>query len=132
MAINGLHGHLFGNQGVQHRLHVCHQSFVTDQVGDDVAHGPTHIREDQVDNHAGGGGESQDTQLMIHKNGGDARAGQEVVHVVVGPGQIGHLGLQFVVDRGQFFVNRLQFFLGGFELLIGGLQLFVDRLHLLV
>ena len=70
--------------------------------------------------------------LMIHKDGGDAGAGQQVVHVVVGPRQIGHLGLQFGVDRGQFLVDRLQFLLGGLQLLVGGLQFLVDRLHLLV
>ena len=62
----------------------------------------------------------------------DAGAGQQVVHVVVGPRQIGHLGLQFGVDRGQLLVDRLQFLLGGLQLLVGGLQFFVDRLHLLV
>ncbi len=130
--VRGLHLHLFGNQGVQHRLRVRHQAVVADQVGDDVAHGPPHVARDQVDDLRGGGGEAQDAQLMVHKDGADAGAGQQVVHVVVGPRQIGHLGLQLGVDRGQFLVDRLQLLLGGLQLLVGGLQFFVDRLHLLV
>jgi hypothetical protein len=64
---------------------------------------------------------------------GDAGAGEQVVHVVVGAATgRATLVLQLGVDRGQFFVHRLQFLLGGFEFLVGRLQFFVDRLHLLV
>src|ERR1039457_2572216 len=97
-----------------------------------MGHGPPHVAQDQVDDPGGGGGEAQDAKLIIHKDGGDARAGQQVVHVVVGPRQIRHIVLQFDVDRGQFLVDRLQFFLGGLHLLVGGLQFLVDRLHLLI
>ena len=69
---------------------------------------------------------------MVHKDSADARAGQQVVHVVVGARQIGHLVLQFGVDRGQLLVDRLQFFLGGLQFLVGRLQLLVHGLHLLV
>ena len=79
-----------------------------------------------------GRGEAQDAQLVVDEDRGDAGAGQQVVHVVVGAGQIGHLGVQFGVDGGQFLVDRLQLFLGGFQFLVGGLQFFVDRLHFLV
>ena len=128
----GLHFHFLGNQVVQHRLHVGHQAVIAHQVGDDVAHGPPDVAQDQVDDLGGGGGEAQDAQLMVHKDGGDAGAGQQVVHVVVGPRQVRHLGLQFGVDRGQFLIDRLQFLLGGLQFLIGGLQFLVDGLHLLV
>jgi hypothetical protein len=56
---------------------------------------------------------------VVHKHGGNAGAGQQVVHVVVGARQIVHLGLQLGVDRGQLLVDRLQFFLGGFQLFVG-------------
>ena len=55
----GLHFHLFGNQGVQHRLHVLHQAVIAHQVGDDVAHRPPHVGQDQVDHLGDGGGEAR-------------------------------------------------------------------------
>ena len=69
---------------------------------------------------------------MVHEHRADAAAGEQVVHVVVRPQEVGHLGLQLGVDGGQLLVDRLQFFLGGFQFLVGGLQLFVDGLHFLV
>ena len=102
------------------------------RLDDELTHGPPHVALDQVDHLGDGRGESLDAQLMVHKDGAHARARQQVVHVVVGPRQIGHLGLQFGVDRGQFLVDRLQFFLGGLQFLVGGLQLLVHGLHFLV
>src|ERR1039458_9780681 len=88
-----------------------------------MGHGPPHVAQDQFDDPGGGGGEAQDAKLIIHKDGGDARAGQQVVHVVVGPRQIRHIVLQFDVDRGQFLVDPLQLSLGGLQFLIGGLEI---------
>ncbi len=97
-----------------------------------MAHRPPHVGRDQVDHLGDGGGEALDAQLMVHKDGAYARAGQQVVHVVVGPRQIGHFGLQFSVDRGQFLVDRLQLLLGGLQFLVGGLQFLVHGLHFFV
>ena len=69
---------------------------------------------------------------MIDKHGANAGAGQQVVHVVVRPRQVRHLGLQLGVDRRQLLVDRLQFLLGRLQFLVGGLQLLVHRLHFLV
>jgi hypothetical protein len=63
-----------------------------------VPHGPADVALDQVDDLGGGGGETQDAQLVIHKDRGDAGAGQQVVHVVVGPDQVGEDALAV---RGQ-------------------------------
>ncbi len=131
-AIGGLHLHFPGSQGIQHGLDVCHQTVVAHQIGDDMAHRPTDIAGDQVDDTGCGRGKTQDVQAVIDKDGGDAGAGQQIVHVVVGPRQVAHLVLQFGVDRGEFLVDRLQLFLGGLQFLIGGLQFLVDRLHFLV
>ena len=128
----GLHRGFFGLQGLEHRLRVGHQAGVVHQVGDDVAHRAAHVAQDQIDDLGGSRREAQDTQVVVYEHGANAGAGQQVVHVVVGAGQVGHFGLQLGVDRGHLFVDRLQFFLGGFQLLVGGLQLFVDRLHFLV
>ena len=70
--------------------------------------------------------------LMVEEEGADSRAGEQVVHVVVGPRKVGHLGLELAVDGAQLLVDGLQLFLGGLQLLVGGLELLVDRLHLLV
>jgi len=86
-----------------------------------MADGPPHVAQDQVDDPGSGGGEAQDAQLKVDENGADAGAGQQVVHVVVGPRQVVHFCVQFGVDRGQFLVDRLQFFLGGLEFFVGGL-----------
>ena len=87
---------------------------------------------------------------MIHKDGADAGARQQVVHVVVGPRQIRHFGLQFGVDRGQSssltdcnsslevsssslvdcnssLTDCISSF-AGFELLVGSLQFLVGGL----
>ena len=97
-----------------------------------MGHGAPHIVGNQVDDGAGRGGKAEDAQVQVHEDRADARARQQVVHVVAGPGQIHHLGLQLPVDGGQLLVHRLQLFLGGLQLLVGGLQLLVHRLHLLV
>ena len=132
LSVRGLHADLLGHQRVQHGLHVRHQTVVADQVGDDVAHWPSHVAGDQVDDRAGGGREAQDAQLMVHKHGADAGAGEQVVHVAIGTRQVRHLGLQLGIDGAQFLVDRLQFFLGGLQFLVGGLQFLVDRLHFLI
>jgi hypothetical protein len=90
-------------------------------LADDVAHRPPHVGRNQVDDFGRRGGETQDAPLVVDKHRGNAGAGQQVVHVVVGAGQVGHLGVQLGVDRGQLLVDRLQLFLGGFQLLVGGL-----------
>lgn len=58
---------------------------------------------------------------MIDKDGGNAGAGKQVVHVVIGARQVIDLAPQLGVERGQFLIDRLQFFLGGLEFLVGGL-----------
>ncbi len=65
-----------------------------------MSHRSPQIGLDQVDDLGDGRGKALDQQLEIHENGADPGAGQQVVHVVVGPGEVNHLGLQFVVDRG--------------------------------
>ncbi len=42
---------------------------------------------------------------MIHEYGADAGTGQQIVHVIVGPRQVGHLGLQFGVDSRELLVD---------------------------
>ena len=97
-----------------------------------MPHRPPNIAQQQGNDLTGGGRETQDVQLMIYKDGGDTRPGQQVIHIIVDPRKIHHFGAQFRVDRGQLFVYRLQFFLGGFQFLVGGLQFLVNRLHFLV
>ena len=92
-------------QTVQHRPHIGHQMVIVHQVGDDVAHRAPHVGHDQVDDLSNSGGEALDAQVMVHKDCADARAGQQVVHVVVGSRQIGYLVLQLGIDCGQFFVD---------------------------
>ena len=77
-----------------------------------MSHRSPDVAQDQIDDPSGSGREAQDAQLMIHKDRGDARASEQVVHVVVGARQIHHLRLKLGVDRREFFVHRLQFFLG--------------------
>ena len=94
--------------------------------------GAAHVAEDEVDDAAGGRGEAHDAQLVIDENGADVGAGQQVVHVIVGPREAEDFGLEFGVDRIEFLVERLQLLLGGLEFFVGRLQFFVDGLHFLV
>ena len=131
-AARGLHLHLFCYQGVQYRLGVGDQVVVAHQIGNDMPHRSAEIAWNQVNNFGSGRGEAQDAQTMIDENGGDACAGQKVIHVIVDLRQIGHLGLQFVVDRGQLLVGRLQFLVNRLHLLNGRFQFFAGGLKLLV
>ena len=78
------------------------------------------------------GGEAPHVERVVQKQGGDVRAVEQVLHVVVRPGQLVHLGLQLVVDRLQLFVQGLHLFLGGGQLLVGGLEFLVGGLQFLV
>ena len=97
-----------------------------------MGHRSPHIASDQVEHLGHGRGEARNVQLIIHKEGADPRAGQQVVHVIVGERKIGNLDLQFGIDCSQFFIDRLQLFLGGFHFFIRGLQFLIHGLHFLV
>ena len=119
------------DQGPQHLPRVLGQLGI-EQVGDDVGEGPAHVARDQLEDLVRAGGEAPDMEFVVQKQGGDVRAVEQVLHVVVGPRQLVHLGLQLGVDRLQLLVQRLHLFLGGGQLLVGGLQLLVGGLQLLV
>ncbi len=121
-----------GCQRVEHLLNIAQQVWIVDQFGDDMPDGPADVAWDQMDDIGGGGREPENVEPVIDKHGGDAAAGQQIIHVVIGAGQLGDLVLQLGVHRDQLLVDRLQLFLGGFQLLIGGLQLLVNGLHFLV
>ena len=87
---------------------------------------PSHISRDQIDYLCNDRSETQDAQLMVHKNSTYPRAAQKVVHVVNCLRQISHLVLQFGIDRSQFLVYGLQFLLGGLQLFVGRLQFLVN------
>ena len=127
-----LHLRFYRHQGVQHALCVLQQAGVALEVGHNVRHLPADIAIDQVNERRRRGRETQNAQLGVQKHRRNTGAGQQVVHVVVGAGQVLHLGVQFVVHRGQLFVQGLQLFLGGFHFLVSGLQLFVDGLHFFI
>ena len=78
------------------------------------------------------GGEPPHVEVVVQKQGGDVRAVEQVLHVVAGPRQLVHLGLQLGVDGLQFLVHRLHLLLGGGEFLVGGLQFLVGGLQFLV
>ena len=132
------------DQGPQHLPRVVGQLGIV-QVGGDVGEGPAHIAGDELDELVGPGGEAPHVELVVQEHGGDVRAVEQVLHVVVGAGQLVHLGLQLGVDRlqllvqglhlllggGQLLVGGLQFLVGGLQLLVGGLELFLGGLHLL-
>ena len=132
VAVLALHRHLLGLQGVEHGLSIRHQLRITHQIGGEVRHRPANVYRHEVNDLRGLGREAQDVQLRVNKYRGNVGAGQQVVHVIVGTRQLGHLGLQLGVDRGQLFVDGLHFFARGFQLFIAGLKLFVDGLHLFV
>ncbi len=73
-----------------------------------------------------------DPELLVEEQGGDAGAGQEVHHVVVGAFQLVDLLLEADVDGVELLVEGLELLLGGLHLLVGGLELFVGRHDLLV
>ena len=128
----GLHFHFFGNQTVEHGLRVGHQCAVIDKIRNNVTHRSPDIALNQI-NHLGDRRcKPQDAQLLVHKHRADPGPAQQIVHVVVQPRQIRHLGLQLGIHRVQFLVHRLQFFLGSLQLFVGGLQLLVHRLHFFI
>ena len=73
-----------------------------------------------------------DLEILVQEHGGDAGAGQQVHHVVVGVFQLVHLLLKAGVDGVELLVEGLELLLGGLQLLVGGLQFFVGGRDLLV
>ena len=70
--------------------------------------------------------------MLVEENGADIDVVEQVLHVVLHPGQLLDLGLQFGIHRDQLLIDRLQFFLGGLQLFVGGLKLLVGGLQFLV
>ncbi len=100
--------------------------FAADIVGEDAGLG------------GGFGRESPDAESVIEENGGDVGAGDEVVEVLVGLGDVCNFGLvlvveglEFLVDGFELFVGALEFFIRGLELLVRGLEFFVGGLEFL-
>ena len=81
--------------------------------------GRPNVRGDQVEQLPGLLGVAFDLEFVIRKDRGDRNAVQQVLHVIGGPRQLLHLGLQFGVDRAEFLVQRLQLLPGS---LLEGLQ----------
>ena len=59
-------------------------------------------------------------------------AGEQVVDVVVEPGELGVANLELLVDRGQLLIDRLQLLFRGLELFVRALQLLVGRKYFFV
>ncbi len=66
---------------------------------------PPDVALNQIDDPDGGRGKTKNTQTVVYKDSGDLGSGQQVVHIVIGLGQIGHLGLQLGIDCRQFLIN---------------------------
>ena len=84
LALGGQHINLFGNQRVEHRLHVWHQGVVVRQIHDNMAHRPTNVIGNEVDDLGGSRGKTHNAQTVVQKNSANVGARQQVVHVVVG------------------------------------------------
>ena len=90
---------LLGDQRVQHLPHVFCQPIVVPEARHDVAHRPPKIGLDQADDAARRGRKALYAQLMIHKQGADARACQQVAQIVIRPPNLVDLLMQLGVDR---------------------------------
>ena len=53
LACLRLHGGFFGLQGFKHRLRIGHQAVVIHQVRNNMAHWPTHVAQNEVDDECG-------------------------------------------------------------------------------
>ncbi len=71
-------------------------------------------------------------EVVVQKHSDNLSAVEQILHVVVHPGQLIHLGLLLGVYRLQLLVHGLHLFPGGGQLFIGGLQLLIGGLQLLV
>jgi len=83
-------------------------------------------------------GHLADAKIPIQVKGSHFGVLEQVVHIVVEPGQLLDLRLVFRIDRIQLFVDRLQLFVralqlfvGSYEFLVAGLELFVGCFELL-
>ncbi len=88
-----LHFRLDRRQRVEDRPDVFDQPVVADEVRHDVLDRPPDIGRNQVDDLRRRRREARDPELMIDEHRADAGSGEQVVHVVVDPRQVGHLVL---------------------------------------
>jgi len=64
------------------------------------------ITGDKFDDLCGLGGKAPHEKRIVQKEGGDVGTVEQILHVVAGPGQLVHFGLQLMVNRLQFLVHR--------------------------
>ena len=96
-AVPGLHFLFLGAQLLQD-LRGVGLKLVVNQAGGEITDGPPHIRRDEIDELGGFGGEPFDVEVLVQENGGDGRAVEQILHVVVGLGEVVQFTLQLGVD----------------------------------
>ena len=130
-AVVGLH--LPGERGQidEHPAGIVQKRLVG-EAHQDVPDRPAQVGGDQAHQAGDRRREALDPELLVEEQGGDARAGQEVHHIVVGAFQLVDLLLEADVDGVELLVEGLELLLGGLHLLVCGLELFVGRHDLLV
>lgn len=101
------------------------------EIRGSVADQAAHVAGNKINNHSHLRCIAHNTERIVHEHGGNVRAVQQILHIVVRLGNIFDLLLQLRINRDQLLIQRLQFFLRRRELLVSALQFFIRGLQLL-
>jgi hypothetical protein len=88
------------------------------QFAVDIGDRPAGITLTQAEQLGGRGREVPDPELVVEKHHGQADVLEQVLEVVVGPGQVVDMAVQLQIDGLKLFVDRLQLLLRGLKLLL--------------
>ena len=98
----------------------------------EVTDRPAEVRRQHVEHLGRRGRVATDAQVGGNRDHRYISAGEQVVDVVVEPGELGVTILELLVGRGQLLVDRLQLLFRGLQLFVRALQLLVGREYFLV